>query len=137
MQPEKVLEQRIASEAAAYGFSLTTWGVGALLIDHFGIPGLAGVLAYVVGAVAGYATLAVVAFGGVFDREQVETRPLIVASAIHVIATLGTLVVADAVLRLLDGLLVPVLVFGLGGYLMSVSYNLLLTVEAVFARVLA
>lgn len=137
MEPTKRLAERIAAEAEAYGFSLTTWGVGALLVHQFGIPSIIGVMAYAIGAVLGYATLALVAFGGLFGRTEATDRPLVIASAIHIIATIGTLVFADVVIKVSTGLFDPVVVFAFGGYAMSTSYNVLLILEAVVARAVA
>lgn len=137
MRPVKRLAEKLTAESVAYGFSLTTWGVGALLIRQFGIPSLLHVLAYVGGAVAGFAALAAIAFSRLFGETEATARPLIVASAIHVIATVGTLLFADLVIRLADPLLPSIAVFALAGICMSAGYNILLTLESVVARLVA
>lgn len=136
MNPRQLLAEKLSAESEPYGFSLVTWGVGALLVDQFGVPGLGGVLAYLLGAVAGFATLALLAFDSLLGTITVEPSPLFVASAIHILATVGTLLAAHVVIELGVGHFSPVTVFALGGFCMSVGYNLLLTVEALFARVL-
>ena len=137
MNPRQLLAENLSAESEAYGFSLVTWGVGALLIHQIGVPGLAGVLAYLVGAVLGFAALAAVAFDVLLGTVSFERRPLFVASAIHLLATVGTLLIAHVVIELGGDVFAPVAVFGLGGFCMSVSYNLLLTAETLFARAAA
>lgn len=137
MRPVKRLAEKLAAESVAYGFSLSTWGVGALLIQQFGIPDLLNVLAYIGGGVVGFAALAAVAFSRPFGETEATPRPLVIASAIHVIATIGTLLFAELVIRLTDPLFPPVAVFALAGISMSAGYNVLLTLETVFARIVA
>jgi hypothetical protein len=137
MRPRQLLAEKLSAESEPYGFSLVTWGVGALLIEQFGVPGIAGVLAYLVGAVAGFAVLAAVVFDHLFGTITVDSSPLLVASAIHLLSTVGTLLIAHVVITLSAGQFSQIVVFALAGLSMSASYNLLLTAEALFARVAA
>jgi hypothetical protein len=137
MEPIKRLGENLAAESEAYGFSLATWGVGALLIGNFGVPGVGGVLAYVLGAVAGFAALALLAFGLPPGTADVSGSPLAVASVIHIAATVGTLLLCEALIRLTTGVGPPAATFALAGFVMTASYNLLLTLETVAARLVA
>ncbi|WP_058366252.1 hypothetical protein [Haloparvum sedimenti] len=125
------LEHNLIAESEAYGYTLAVWGAGALLIDAFGVPDVWGVLAYVGGALAGFALLAEVAWGGMADEMTAERSPTSrVASAIHLLSTGGALLAAR-------GLIVAVASAGAGGRLafllvgvaVTVTYNLLLLVE--------
>lgn len=83
--------------------------------------------------------MAAVAFSRPFRRVEAEADgKLIAASIIHAVATLGNLLLAWGVISGLDaagvGLAVSALVVG---YQTSLAYNLLLSLEARLARLLA
>lgn len=61
--PRSRLARNLAAEAEAYGFSLATWGSGAVVVHDVGVPGVVGASAFVGGAVSGFSLLAMVAFG--------------------------------------------------------------------------
>ncbi len=135
MDRRRRLAANLAREAEAYGYTLSIWGGGALLIDAYGIPGLAGVVAYLVGALAGFAALATVAFRGFFESATVETsESVVVASMVHVVSTAGSLAAAFAVSHLLRP--PALLAFVLAGVLVTVAYNLLLLVEELIVTAL-
>ncbi|WP_435127932.1 hypothetical protein [Halobaculum sp. D14] len=133
--PRRRLARKLAAESEAYGYSLTTWGVGALAIRAFGVPSVLGVVGFVGGAVCGFAVLAAVAFDGLLGETDVSDRPLAVVSTVHVASTLGTLLAGQAVIRLAGSALpVPAALFCVGVTL-TVAYNALLTGEAAVARI--
>ncbi len=128
------LRTNLTDESRAYGYTLVIWGSGAILIDAFGFPTPMQVLAYITGAVAGFAVLALVVYGNVFKRvEAIRDDALIVASSLHFIAALGTI----GILMLFVDALPVMWAFGLAGVNATVSYNVLLLVEAVFSEELA
>lgn len=130
MQPRARLEANLVSESEAYGYTLSVWGTGALLIHAFGVPDIARILAFVAGALLGFAALALVAFDGVSaEATTTESPSSLVVSTIHVVATGGTLLLADA-LVVVGQAWPPVAVFLAAGVLVTVAYNLLLLLEA-------
>lgn len=133
MDLRRTLAANLASEAEAYGYTLSVWGAGALLIDAYGVPALEGALAYVFGALVGFAALAAVAFRGFFEPADVEPADsALVVSMVHVVSTAGSLAAAAAVVHLAEP---PVsLGFALVGFSVTVAYNLLLLAEELFAR---
>jgi hypothetical protein len=135
MKPRSELANNLANESEAYGYTLSVWGAGALLIDAYGVPSILGITAYLGGALAGFATLVAVAFGGVLDTTRVETSnsPLVV-STVHVVSTGGSLAVASGVIRF--SLVPPLLTFLLVGFSVTVTYNLLLLAEELLAHFL-
>jgi hypothetical protein len=135
MEPRKRLEANLVSESEAYGYTLSIWGAGALLIHAFGVPGVERALVYVGGALVGFGALAVVAFQGLSTEASVkESPPSLVVSTIHVVATGGTLATVHLLLVLVgDGR--PLVVFFLAGVLATVVYNLLLLIEESAVRV--
>ena len=123
------LATNLVAESEAYGFSLTTWGVGVLAVHRFGVPGILGVAAYVGGAVVGFGLLAAVAFDQFFGEVDVSEGSLLVASVVHITSTLGTLLASEGVIRVFTPLLPDPAVFFVLGVLLTTLYNSLLTVE--------
>ncbi len=69
----KNLRTAVGSSAAPYGYTLATWTTGAVLTNARGIPDLLSTLAFMVGAVLGFAFVGLLAFGGVgkhYNRER-------------------------------------------------------------------
>ena len=128
------LATNLVEESEAYGFSLTTWGVGVLAVNRFGLPGVVGVSAYVGGAVVGFGLLAVVAFDQFFGEAEVSDGSLFVASVVHIISTLGTVLASQGVLRVLTPYLPEPAVFFCLGVLLATLYNALLTTEQYVER---
>ncbi|QLH80447.1 hypothetical protein [Halosimplex pelagicum] len=128
------LAANLASESEAYGYTLTIWGSGALLIHAYSVPGVARILSFVAGALAGFALLAAVAFEGFSTQMTVEESPSsLVVSAVHVLSTGGALAVVSLVLDLTpDGW--PLVTFFVVGALATTAYNALLLLEAVAVR---
>lgn len=50
MDARQRLAQNLTSESEAYGYTLTIWGTGAILINQFGTPGMTQISLYVGGA---------------------------------------------------------------------------------------
>lgn len=69
----KNLRTAVGSSAAPYGYTLATWTTGAVLTNARGIPDLLSTLAFMAGAVLGFAFVGALAFGGVtrhYDQER-------------------------------------------------------------------
>lgn len=134
MDPRTRLADNLARESAAYGYTLTVWGSGAMLIAAYGVPTPLEVLTFVTGAVLGFALLASVAFESPFDERSTDADDLRVASMVHVVGTLGTLAVAYGLTGLRSWGVPAVAVFGTVGVFAIVGYNLALLVEEIAAR---
>ncbi|SHG56003.1 hypothetical protein [Halobaculum gomorrense] len=135
--PSSRLARNLAAESEAYGFSLATWGSGAVVVHAVGVPGVVGASAFVGGAVAGFALLAAVAFEGLFVETERGDRSLAIVSTVHVLATTGTVLVVHAVVTVVDGRLPEPPALFAAGVAVTVSYNLLLTTEDLLGRVAA
>lgn len=121
------LAETLVKEGHAYGYTLTVWGAGGLLIHRYGAPGLWEVVGYVLGAVVGFGALAWVAFDGLADRATPDRESVRAASMIHVLSTLSALGVAGLLVHLPG--IPPVGTFPLVGFGATVTYNLLLQAE--------
>ena len=135
MEARRSLAANLANETEAYGYTLSIWGAGALLIDAYGVPALGGAMAYVLGALVGFAALAGVAFRGFLETADIEgSDSALVASTVHAVSTVGSLS-ATVIIVNVPGL-PRLLTFALVGFAVTVAYNLLLLAEQLFARAL-
>jgi hypothetical protein len=69
----KNLRAAVGASAGPYGYTLATWTTGAVLMNARGVPDTLAALAFMAGAVMGFAFVSVLAFGGLtkhFDRER-------------------------------------------------------------------
>ena len=136
MDPTGRLARNLVDESKAYGYTLTIWGGGAILVAHYGTPDIVRVAAYVGGALVAMTLLAAVAFGGLLaEQRQPEGERPPVASMVHIVATGGSLLVSYLVSVGGQGRLPPALVFSLVGFLGTALYNTLLVFEDSLGRV--
>ena len=136
MEPSKRLARNLVAESKAYGYTLTIWGGGAILVAHYGTPDIVRVAAYVGGALVAMTLLAAVAFGGLLaEQHQPEGERPPVASMVHIAATGGSLLASYLVSVGGQGRLPPALVFSLVGFLGTALYNTLLVFEDSLGRV--
>jgi len=130
------LAANLASESEAYGYTLTIWGSGALLIHAYSVPDVARISAFVAGALVGFGVLAGLAFQGFTAEMAVGDSPSsLVVSAIHVLSTGGALAAVSLLLELTQGG-PPLAIFFAVGALATVAYNSFLLLEAVATRAL-
>lgn len=136
MEPSQRLARNLVSESKAYGYTLTIWGSGEILVEHYGLPNLARIALYVGGALIAMAVLALVAFGGLLtEQERPEGHRRLAASMVHVAATGGSLLLSYLIAVGSRRLLPPGVVFVLIGFAATFLYNVLLVFEDVVARV--
>ena len=78
----KNLRSAVGSSAAPYGYTLAIWTSGAVLINAQGFPSSTlAILAFMVGAVAAFIAVGVLAFGAGTQRlDQERGQPLILGS---------------------------------------------------------
>jgi hypothetical protein len=135
MEPSQRLARNLVAESKAYGYTLTIWGGGAILIAHYGVPDIIRVALYVGGALVAMAALAFVAFGGLLtEQRRPEGDRRLAASMVHVAATGGSLLVSYLVSVGGKGRLPPAVVFAVVGFLTTALYNVLLVFEDTVAR---
>ncbi|HUA46959.1 MAG TPA: hypothetical protein VMA77_17130 [Solirubrobacteraceae bacterium] len=64
----------VAASAAPYGYTLTIWSSGAVLIDYRGKPSVADVFLFLAGAVLGFSALGMLAQGPLANRRSIDSR---------------------------------------------------------------
>ncbi|HET7324338.1 MAG TPA: hypothetical protein VFJ06_08410 [Halococcus sp.] len=136
MNLRELLARNLVAESEAYGYTLTIWAGGEIAIHLYGSPSLTQIFLYVIGALIGFAGLALLAFPHLFtDRDPDRRQHLIAASMIHVLGTLGSLVVNYALVSAAEGYSVPgTTAFVLAGLQLTLTYNLLILGERVLVR---
>ena len=120
----------VGTSAAPYGYTLATWTSGAMLIGARGLPSTVAALAFMFGAVLGFAAVGAAAFGGIrrhFDAGPGEAR--LIWGSFHFFSV-GAAVVAAA---LVAHHVVSSAAWPLGGFLSTVSYLLVLGAESTVA----
>lgn len=128
---DELLRSILAGESRAYGFTISFWGSGAVLISNFGVPGVLGALMYGLGAVTGFGILALYSFGAEKEVKKTNSQYLALAS-VHYLASLAPILVAGLLARYLTS--VPA--FFVGGLSVSLLYNLLALLEEDISEVL-
>ena len=125
------LRATVGSSAAPYGYTLATWTTGAVLTNARGIPDALAALAFMAGAVLGFAFVGTLAFGRVtrrFDRDRGEAYP--VWGSFHFFSVGVAIGVAALVARYVEG-------FGawpLTAFLYTTIYLLLAAAESAIAH---
>lgn len=138
MEPTKRLAANLRSESSAYGYTLTIWGAGALLMHAYGTPNALEVFAYVGGALVGFGVLSWFAFEGPLAHVDDTDVEMTAVSMIHVAATAGNLLVVLLVVNALHGAGVrSTATFGLVGAQSTVVYNFSLLLEDFLSELLA
>ncbi len=77
------LRTTVAASAAPYGYTLTIWTTGAVLTHARGIPDTAEAILLLVGAVAGYALVGGLAFGGLTEHVAPAPARAVVWGGLH------------------------------------------------------
>lgn len=70
----KSLRSAVGSSAAPYGFTLSVWTTGAVIIDAQGLPSAMNALEFAAGAVLAFAFVGFLAFGDL-TGDNAEKRP--------------------------------------------------------------
>jgi len=130
MDTRERLGANLLAEGRAYGYTLTVWGSGAMLIKEFGLPTHGDVFAFAGGALAGMALLAAIAFDGLFGTEVSRPgRERPAASLVHVAAALGNLALSYGVVVAASGRVPGLWAYLAVGFQATVAYNALLLFE--------
>ncbi|WP_198662059.1 hypothetical protein [Halorussus litoreus] len=131
MNPRERLAHNLTGESEAYGYTLTIWGSGAMLISQVQTPTLFHVLLLALGAIAGFGLLGAVAFQQIVRKaERSDDTYLVVTSMVHVVATLGSLAVSYLLVRSVIAFSTPNwLAFPVVGFHATFTYNVLLLLE--------
>jgi len=115
----------VAGSAAPYGYTVTTWSSGAVLMRSHGTPSVAEVFAFIGGAILGFTVVAALARGALKRHGMLDDPAArVAAGALHWLAVAGA-VGAVALLAEIDGWEA----WPLGSFAATTLYILLASVE--------
>ncbi len=130
------LRDNITDESIAYGYTLTIWGSGALLLLNFSVNEL-NLLSYIFGGLIGFAALSLVVFRHFIekiDSKNTGKNEIVVASMIHIIASLGTVLINYVFINNVSGTLNQQMIFFITGFNATVFYNVMLLLESFISQ---
>ncbi|WEL23364.1 hypothetical protein [Candidatus Nanohalovita haloferacivicina] len=125
------IQDNITDESAAYGYTLSIWGSGALLLNNFTMTPSA-ILAFVFGGVVGFALLAAISFRGFFREVESPEVQHIAASMIHIFASLGSVLITYLAVTNVESFSMA-FVFLIGAHV-TFTYNILLVFEELISE---
>jgi hypothetical protein len=82
----KNLRAVVGSAAAPYGYTLSIWAAGAALVSVHGIPKTLAALAFVGGAVLGFAFVGALAYGGIPGQLDQERGHALLWGSLHFVS---------------------------------------------------
>lgn len=130
MDTAKALRGNLTAESKAYGYTLSVWGTGAVLITSYQALTPETILLYVLGGTLGFGLMAYFAFQSLFRRfDYQHEEQMIVASMVHVIASFGTVLLSYAAVQLVKGHVSPSILGLVLGMHAMITYNMLLLIE--------
>jgi len=125
------IKNNIANESVAYGYTLSVWGSGALLLNYFSMTP-ESILAFVFGGVIGFGLLAAISFRNLFEPVEKPEVEHIAASMIHILASMGSVLITYLAITYTDTHS-NLLVFLLGAHV-TFTYNILLALEELLSE---
>lgn len=125
------IQNNIANESVAYGYTLSVWGSGALLLNNFSMTP-ESILAFVFGGVIGFGVLAGLSFRKLFRPVEKPEVEHIAASMIHLLASMGSVLATYLAITYTDTHS-NLLVFLLGAHV-TITYNILLALEELLSE---
>jgi len=91
----------VVASAAPYGYTITLWSSGGVLVASLGAPTVAEVLAFAAGALAGFGFVARLAHGTLGQVELVEdATDRVVAGSLHLTAVGGAIGIVALIAQL-------------------------------------
>jgi hypothetical protein len=112
------LRATIAASAAPYGYTLTIWTSGAVLSHARGIPNSGEALLFLCGAVLAFAVIGGLAFGGFWERPQVEPARAVAWGGLHLFSVGLAIGGATLVAHLVEN----IAAWPIGGFLATTIY---------------
>lgn len=96
------LRTAVGASAAPYGYTLTIWTTGAVLVHNRGLPDTQAALSFMVGAVMAFGLVGSVAFGGITRRFREQPRRSALWGNFHFFSVGAAIGTAAIVARLAD-----------------------------------
>ncbi len=119
----------VSVSVAPYGYTLTVWTSGAVLTHARGVPSTLDALLFMLGAVAGFAVVALLAFGDLTSRTMPAAAQPRVWGGLHVLS-IGLAIGAATVIAHVSE---RTIAWPLGGFTATAIYLVVLAVELALA----
>lgn len=120
------LRAALGASAGPYGYTLTVWTTGAVLIHAFGVPNPLGAFLFVVGAVVAFAVVGMFAFGSMARHFDEKSEEDLVWGSLHLLSVGAAIGMAALATRYLGGLVA----WPVGSFLAATAYFLVLGAES-------
>ncbi|HEY7077753.1 MAG TPA: hypothetical protein VH418_20395 [Solirubrobacteraceae bacterium] len=124
----QALKSVARGSALPYGYTLTVWSTGAVLMRSHGPPPVGDVFLFLAGGVAAFAAIAAIARGAA-DPPDPRPGELLTTGAAHFAAVAGAVGAAALVAEIAGGIAWP-----LGSFAATLVYLLLATLELAIVR---
>lgn len=137
MDSRQALKKNVSDESLAYGFTLSVWGSGAVLLASVPEVTAEMVLSLGAGSVLSFGIISEAVFSSLLAGYEIQARQKrVVASMIHVLGAGVNVGVSYIIVRALEGL-APywAIFFGVGFHVM-LTYNIMLLVEIYLSEIL-
>jgi hypothetical protein len=122
------LKSAARSSAVPYGYTLTVWSSGAVLMRSHGAPPVADVFLFLAGGVAAFVAIALLSAAG-GEPPEPSAADLLTAGALNVVAVAGSVAAAALVAEIGGAVAWP-----LGAFAATLVYLLLSSLELLVAR---
>ncbi len=122
----KNLRAVVGSAAAPYGYTLAIWATGATLVSVHGIPTSLAALAFVGGAVLGFAFVGTLAYGGIPGQLDQERGHALLWGSLHFVSVGLAIGAVAPIAYFVEGFIV----WPLGGFLVTSIYLLVVGAES-------
>jgi len=127
---QHALKKNISDESLAYGFTLSVWGSGAILLDFTEVFRAEMVLAFGLGTIVSFGFLTGLVFNSFLDHYEIQARQTrVVASMIHVLGAVLNVAVSYLLVAFAWPRVFPEAVYFIVGVSVMATYNFMLLVE--------
>ncbi len=115
----------VSASAAPYGYTITVWSSGAVLIHFRGAPNVGDVFGFAIGALAGFSVIGLLAHRGLRAEEVHSPAERILAGVLHWFAIGAALGVVALIAQIPDWVAWPLAMFAATTvYLLGASLQL-------------
>jgi len=129
MEPKDAMRKNISDESLAYGFTMSVWGSGAILLANSPEINPLSVLSFGMGSIISFALISEIVFSSLLTEYEIQGKQKrVVASMIHLLGAGVNIAFTYTVVQVTSFQRQWILFFTIGFSVMLV-YNLMLLVE--------
>jgi hypothetical protein len=125
----RAVQAVLQGSALPYGYTITVWSTGAVVMGRHGSPGVGFVFLFAAGAIAGFAAMVVIGRAARSDALEPASGDLLAAGVAHVAAVGAAIGAAALIARIGGGVAWP-----LASFAATAVYLALASLELLLAR---